>query len=114
MRRREYVRQFSIDHPELRDGEVWISNTPVKRAGDYLRKFDTARLGEVAYGMTGNVVPDMVPVFVSRRESLFWFQRLHEPDEYKPVPYDDDPFAHGGYMRLTRVPRCGGAWRKGD
>lgn len=112
MRKQEPVTAFSSDHPERRDGEVWITNTPVKRADRYIRKFRTARLGDVAYGRSGDTVPGMVPVFVSPAESVFWYERLHEPDEHPPVPYDGDPFAHGGYMERTRAWHCGGAWRR--
>ena len=64
------MRHFKMDlqnknHPELRDGEVWESNTSFGL--NYIRG-KTERLGNVAYDIDGNIVLGLRPVFRSRGE----------------------------------------------
>jgi hypothetical protein len=59
-------------HPELRPGEMFLTNMDKNRGFDgaytELAKYKTLRKGKIAYSIRGNKVPSSVPVFVSIEE----------------------------------------------
>ncbi|MBI2024758.1 MAG: hypothetical protein HYT03_01530 [Candidatus Harrisonbacteria bacterium] len=70
-------------HPELRDGEVFLTNASdddklptrlIDYAGNYSDwesiGWRTKRRGVVAYDIYGRPVPEMFPVFVQRNELI--------------------------------------------
>ena len=71
------------NHPELREGEVFLTNVPMEREGEdydpmimkgvHLTLFrdipwKTKRLGGIAYDVLGREVLYMLPVFVQKAE----------------------------------------------
>jgi len=52
-------------HPEIREGEVWLTNDS---GHQFLSTFKTKRTGRLAYDVGGEVVDGLRPVFVSREE----------------------------------------------
>ncbi len=56
----------SENHPELREGEVWITN------GDWMTfaqcSFLTKRYGKLAYSIRGQLVKGLVPIFAQKFE----------------------------------------------
>ena len=69
---------FNKSHPEIREGEVFLTNTDAESSPFY--NFDdegyhrigwkTKRRGVIAYDIEGNVVDYLVPVFVQRDELI--------------------------------------------
>lgn len=70
----------SKDHPELREGEVFLTNieSPLRSREErtigtarfHEIIYQTKRLGEVAYTTSGQVLKGNSPVFVQRQELL--------------------------------------------
>lgn len=65
------------DHPELRRGEVFLTNASDddqyiddKRSGWECIGWKTKRRGRIAYDINNKPIPDMFPVFVRRSELL--------------------------------------------
>lgn len=54
------------NHPELREGEVFLTNTSSEQFGQI--GYKTKRLGDVAYDIYGKYVDNLQPVFVQRSE----------------------------------------------
>jgi len=57
---------FNTQHPEAREGEIWIANVPENRFGAV--KWDTKRLGTIAYNNKGEPVSGHRPVFAEKKE----------------------------------------------
>ena len=55
-------------HPEQREGEVWVFNTPL---ADFDKsRWETRRAGTTAYGGQGKQIAGLVPVFIAKAEVL--------------------------------------------
>lgn len=63
-------------HPELRDGEVWVTNTYSPKC-NHTVDWDTARVGRIAYDKDGVMLPPgrVAPIFVHWNELR---KRWHE------------------------------------
>ena len=68
---------FNKRHPELREGEVFISNISDSLPSAYVNDnrsdwrfigWKTKRMGQVAYDIYGKPISDMRPVFAQRAE----------------------------------------------
>lgn len=53
-------------HPELQEGEMWLTNS--SKNGAEIVGYTSRRVGEKAYSMSGEEVPGLHPVFVSKEE----------------------------------------------
>jgi len=53
-------------HPELHEGEMWLTNTNLAIQMDHgiASDYRTKRYGKTAYDTKGDVVPGMFPIFV--------------------------------------------------
>lgn len=60
------ARPFNLPHPEAHEGEVWIANLPPNQI-DTIR-WQSKRVGRVAYDIEGNVIPNVFPVFAKAFE----------------------------------------------
>jgi hypothetical protein len=59
-------KNFNRNHPELREGEVWLTNI---WTDDQVRiGHATKRVGVTAYDIYGQAVQGMLPVFVQKTE----------------------------------------------
>jgi hypothetical protein len=70
-------------HPELQDGEVFVSNIEKPRslgevADDESLPFTSKRRGNNAYDDEGNIIPGYYPVFVMQSEVI---ARGGDPDD---------------------------------
>jgi hypothetical protein len=65
------MHQFSVNHPERRPGEKWLTNDAVGENYTY-RDLKTLRVGEIAYDAAGEAVAGLQPIFVTEAE----FNRL--------------------------------------
>lgn len=67
---------YNAKHPELRDGEIWLTNVQNLGSDDYSRiGWETKRLGNIAYTLDGEVILSskssiMRPVFVKLQELI--------------------------------------------
>ena len=57
---------FNPEHPEQRDGEVFLCNSTVDDYSDI--RFTSKRRGQTAYDWKDNPIRSMFPVFVKRDE----------------------------------------------
>ena len=61
---------FNAEHPELEDGEMFLSNT--NEEGYQRIRWKTKRRGEVAYNIDGIIIDkqsiNLFPVFVQKQE----------------------------------------------
>jgi len=65
---------FNANHPELQEGEVFLTNMLPDRVLDDQSDWEaigwaTKRVGLVAYDRKGNPLDDYIPVFIQRSES---------------------------------------------
>ena len=61
---------FNTTHPELRDGEMWLTNiytAPKSMRFDSIG-WESKRKGTTAYNIYGEVLSYMLPVFVNKKE----------------------------------------------
>jgi len=54
-------------HPELQEGEIFLSNV-TKKEGVSSYRYRTARMGNIAYDSKGDPIEGMFPVFVNKEE----------------------------------------------
>jgi len=54
------LQYLNCGHPELREGEVWVTNSP--RMGENVY-WKTKRFGRVAYDIYGKAIKGFLPVF---------------------------------------------------
>jgi hypothetical protein len=64
---------FNLTHPEVREGEAWLTNMLPDRIIDGQTDWEaigykTKRAGQVAYDLKGNPVEGYLPVFVQKSE----------------------------------------------
>jgi hypothetical protein len=64
---------FNRSHPEIRTGEVWLTNVKPGRVLENREDWEsighkTKRLGIVAYALNGQVAENYKPVFVQKSE----------------------------------------------
>ena len=61
---------FNTTHPEIRDGEMFITNCGFGMSSDSYRKIGwrTKRKGEVAYTIRGKPIENTYPVFIQIKE----------------------------------------------
>ena len=59
---------FNEKHPELRPGEVWITNEFEHESDAFHVNLSTARRGEVAYSVLGKPIAGGRPVFAQQSE----------------------------------------------
>lgn len=63
-------------HPELQEGEVWLTNMdPQDDTWDHIG-YATKRMGRIAYSTEGQLIPGMVPVFAKKEELESFRQKL--------------------------------------
>ena len=54
-------------HPELRNGEVWVTNATIDDYRDLIG-LQTRRMGKQAYDVSGNLIEDYYHVFAQKSE----------------------------------------------
>ena len=65
---------FNHKHPELREGEIWLSNVLKEYNSSRRTKcyddftYKSKRLGKQAYDIHGNLIEEASPVFISKAE----------------------------------------------
>lgn len=61
---------FNKNHPELREGEVWLTNDEANDVAykEWIKDWKTARVGAWAYDIYGEKVEGLRPIFVSKEE----------------------------------------------
>jgi len=69
---------FNRQHPELKDGEVYLINSMTGRMQPFESKFPSARLGRQAYSRDGTALSKGYPVFVSSIEYSAFQHRINE------------------------------------
>lgn len=72
-------------HPELKDGEIFLSNIPY--CSNYLSicGFNSVRVGTQAYAYNGSKLPESLgylPVFVSKEEYELSIRRTDADESY--------------------------------
>jgi len=75
--------EFRHMHPECGTGDVFLANQPYPPKVDYAGTLKTFRLGNIAYDVDGNIVPNMRPMIIHRSE-LDAFERLKQ-EEYREM-----------------------------
>ena len=59
------MQNFNTNHPELREGEAWVTNSSQDGSEIHLR---TKRIGKTAYDVNGTPVEGLLPVFALKTE----------------------------------------------
>lgn len=64
------IHQIDFVHPELAEGEVFFTNS--KLSNFHKMKFNTKRIGKIAYDGLGNklILADWYPVFLKKEELI--------------------------------------------
>lgn len=77
-------------HPEQKDSQIYMGNVCIREAQNPFSKsigWNTVCYGEKAYDLNGNIIKDMVPCFVEKRE----IQAAIESQKYRIKLYGDPP-----------------------
>jgi hypothetical protein len=61
-------RNYNETHPELREGEMHLSNCPLDSYSYDRIGWNTKRRGQQAYTIDGKLITRYIPVFVQREE----------------------------------------------
>lgn len=65
------IANFTINHPEAREDEIFILNDQPDQGGKFSYKdlsFKTKRMGKIAYSEDGQIIADVKPVFINSQE----------------------------------------------
>lgn len=61
------TKNFNTDHPEIRQGEVWVANATPEEIEEI--NWKTRRVGHQAYNSSGKPIPGVKPVFIQVEEA---------------------------------------------
>ena len=67
---------MKFKHPELREGEVWVTNT--EKPHSICNHLKTKRIGLTAYDIYGERIPNMVAIFASKIEAKNFYRQQHK------------------------------------